>query len=314
MIVVFFSKFYYNSYMRFELTEALLGEILFSMEDQGTDYLLDTREGQIITSGYDEFDSDVFDDNDDEDETEDEDRFISLPEWGAQDGFRLMERFTAELRNSLVREELSAALNRGRGVFRAFKDVIGQYPETEKLWFKFKDREMKREVIEWYNAYREEWGMELIGFEPDEDTSGLVNEDFLFREGTDLDSEKASNLHKRCLEDSDGENHTAFEAADSFVFPGDICFVAETAGGEFSGYICAAYKTPSVLHIFALEVDPKYRGLGLGKALLGRLLEKADAKGAAEITIDLSSESEKFSRVLLMEKFKPRVQRYLRKN
>jgi hypothetical protein len=51
-----------------------------------------------------------------------------------------MEHFAAGLRNPVVRNELTLALNRGRGVFRAFKDILSRYPETEKLWFSYKER------------------------------------------------------------------------------------------------------------------------------------------------------------------------------
>ena len=124
--------------MQFELTEALLDDILFSMEDQVGNFYIDCHEGVVVN----------WDDCRDEmEEDEEEDRFIGLPEWDSSSGFRLMERFAAAFRNPLIRNELCAALNRGKGVFRAFKNTLGQYPEAEKLWFSFKEREMKREVI-----------------------------------------------------------------------------------------------------------------------------------------------------------------------
>ena len=85
--------------MQFELTSALIDEILFFMEDQEGSFVLDTREGMVINTDPElrEF----VDDEDDEDE--EEGRFISLPEWDSSDGFRLMERFAATLRNALVR-------------------------------------------------------------------------------------------------------------------------------------------------------------------------------------------------------------------
>jgi hypothetical protein len=46
-----------------------------------------------------------------------------------------MEKFTAGLNNPVARQELTAALNKNKGVFRAFRDVLEQYPEVEKIWF-----------------------------------------------------------------------------------------------------------------------------------------------------------------------------------
>jgi len=102
--------------MQFELSEALVDDILFAMEDQVGDFYLDTVEG-IIVGGVDwEFEGDLNDDD-----GEGGERFISLPEWDSSDGFKLMERFAAGFRNPVVREELHLALDRGRGGFRAFK-------------------------------------------------------------------------------------------------------------------------------------------------------------------------------------------------
>ncbi|MDR2716436.1 MAG: GNAT family N-acetyltransferase [Treponema sp.] len=290
--------------MQFELNQTLIDEIIFFMEDQGGEFLLDTEEGIVIN-----VDDGELDENDGS-------RYISLPDWGPSDGFRLMEHFTAGLHNALVREELSVALNRGRGVFRAFKDTLTRYPETEKRWFSCKDREMKREVISWYNSLRETWGLELIGEEP-EDIAGLTLEDFRFRPGATQDSASAEELHRACLDADDGIHAASAASAamcagmGEWVFPGDVCCVAETAGGEFAGYISAA-RADTFLRICAVEVQAEYRGLGLGKALLARLLEQADSEKIPHVIIDLPAGQGHFSRALLRENFNPRIQRYCR--
>ncbi|MCL2269795.1 MAG: UPF0158 family protein [Treponema sp.] len=299
-MVSFLKGFAYNIFMQFELSKALIDEILFFMEDQNGSFLLDTQEGSVISPDDDDFDED------------DDIRYIPLPDWEPSDGFRLMERFTAGLHNALAREELSTALDRGRGVFRAFKDTLARYPEIEKRWYDYKDREMKHKVIAWYNAMRESWGLELIGEEP-EDITGLALEDFRFRKGTAQDNDHAQELHHACLNGHDAANDTG-----QWVFPGDICFVAETAGGEFAGYISAILKDDNspngaVLRICAAEVQDEYRGLGLGKALVTRLLEQADSEKIPCVIIDLPAGEEHFSRALLRENFTPCVQRYCRR-
>jgi GNAT superfamily N-acetyltransferase len=293
--------------MQFELSQALIDDILFYMEDQDGDYLLDTQEGMVISTDDEDFDNEAFD--------HDDGRYISLPDWRPSDGFRLMERFAAGLHNALAREELSAALDRGRGVFRAFKDTLTRYPEIEKLWFDYKDREMKREVISWYNALRESWGLELIGEEP-EDIAGLALEDFRFREGTAQDSAPAQELHRACLSENNGEHGDIFAGMGEWVFPGDIGVVAETAGGEFAGYASAVRSGAAggglILRICAVEVQAEYRGLGLGKALTSRVLEQADREKIPRVIIDLPAGREHFARALLREDFKPSVQRFCR--
>ncbi|MDR0877948.1 MAG: GNAT family N-acetyltransferase [Treponema sp.] len=280
--------------MQFELTEALIDHILFSMEDQAGDFFVDAQEG-IVVGGSDEFDETI---------KADGDRYLYLPGWESSDGFKLMERFAASLRNPLIREQLSAALNRGRGVFRAFKDILGQYPESEKLWFAYKERAMKREIFRWYNALREEWGLEKIGGEP-EDTEDLVLEDFRIRDGVPEDTAAAKELHRLCA------------GTEDWTFPGDYTLAAETAGGEFAGYISARLQpsrsgAPDALHIYALEVKPEFRGLGIGEALINGLMNRIANQKIAHISIDLPAEMEAFSRVLLRNSFGPQMVRYRR--
>jgi GNAT superfamily N-acetyltransferase len=292
--------------MQFELSKALLDDILFSMEDQNQEFFVDTQEGVLINS------EDV-----DSSTTAREKRFVSLPIWDSSDGFRLMERFAAGFKNPIVREELTGALNRGKGVFRAFKNTLGAYPESEQLWFTFKEREMRKRILKWYNAFREEWGLERIGLEPDE-TEDLVLEDFCFRPAQPEDAAPAENLHHTCLEDyreyAEKNGLTlipdaAFESPPVRTFPGDLALVAETGYGDFAAYISAVCRGSS-LSINALEVKPEYRGLGLGEALLSRLVAMIDPRSVSTVLVDLPCDSEGFSRVLLREAFKPYVYRY----
>jgi GNAT superfamily N-acetyltransferase len=302
--------------MQFELTEALIGDLLFSMEDQMGEFFLDTQEGVIIGENDNGFAEAL--------EDESEDRYISLPTWDSSDGFRLMEHFTAGLRNPVLRNELAGALNRGKGVFRAFKDILSRYPETEKLWFSYKERGMKREILRWYNGLREEWGLERSGGEP-EDTGDLVLEDFRFRPLEENDREAAEALHRHCADElrdhaaEQGLGTAGFLAGDdgydetAWVFPGDLALAAETGGGEFAGYI-AALRQEDGLRVYALEVRPTYRGLGIGETLLARFLEQAktpDAKAEGfHILIDLPAGSNSFSPVLFRNAFKPYAIRY----
>jgi len=303
--------------MQFELTEALIDDILFAMEDQMGEFMLDTVEG-VVAGGAD--DVDFFDEGMDDD-GEGGERYIDLPEWDSADGFRLMERFAAGFRNPIVREELTSALSLGRGVFRAFKDTLSRHPETEKLWFAYKDKEMKREIIRWYNGLREEWGIEKIGVEP-EDTDDLVLEDFRFRPFQKEDIFMAEELHSRYIEEA--RNTLIGEEA---PFPADIILkeaqalrtisgssfehglVVESGSEEFAGYI-SGLRRDAVFYIQNLEVKDKFRGLGLGEALLVKFLESFDPTEIEQVLLDLPSWAEGFSRVLRRESFKPYTVRY----
>jgi len=259
--------------MRFELDNALMDEILFFMENQDNEFFLDTRDGRVICAENYKGDVAIAAQLPAPDFHND-DRFILLPEWSSNNGFRLMENFAASIKNPIVRQELSAALNRSKGVFRAFKDVLDQYPETEKLWYKFKEQKMKEEVIVWYNSLREEWGLKPIGTEP-EDTTPLVLEDF------------------------------------SITETGDYSFSAETASGDSAGNI-SVNLDGTVLQIKTLEVKPEYRGMGIGKTLLSKVLSKADENNL-DVSIDVPKETEFFTRSLLLENFEPVVQKFYRK-
>ncbi|MDR0447178.1 MAG: GNAT family N-acetyltransferase [Treponema sp.] len=299
--------------MRFELSEALIDDILFSMEDQEGEFMMDTVEGVVAGGIGDQgFSNDELDDDDGT-------RYISLPEWDSASGFRLMERFAAGLRNPMVREELSSALGQGKGVFRAFKNTLARYPETEKLWFVYKEKEMRREIIRWYNGLREEWGLEKIGIEP-EDTEDLVLEDFCFRPFQKEDFTQAEELHRLCIEEFKSTLARTGLSTDAIAnevhvlrnIPGssfEIAMTAEFGESQFAGYISGT-KKDTVLFIQNLEVKAEFRGLGIGEALLTRLLESLDPEEIDQVLLDLPSCTEGFSRVLHRESFKPYSVRY----
>ena len=311
--------------MQFELTNALIDHILFCMEDQEGEFYLDTVEG-VVAGGFEGLD--FYLDENPEIDRDDETRFISLPEWDSADGFRLMESFATKLRNPMIREGLTSALSHGRGVFRAFKNVLSRHPETEKLWFSYKEREMRREVITWYNGLREELGLEKIGMEPEE-TSDLVLEDFRFRPFANEDLDKAKELHGLCLEEhkkilpEKGVKKSAETLIrESLVFQNSLknifdngpaetihAMTAETGGGEFAGYISGLLEG-SILYIQNLEVKDEYRGLGVGEALLQSFLERFSTDDTDQILLDLPSWIEGFSRVLSREGFQPYTVRY----
>ena len=286
----------YNHVMRFELDDTLIAHIIFCMEDRDSIYLFDTQECQIVNL------------NDHDAQYDDGSRFISIPDWDSGEGYRLMEHFTAGLKSPALRHELSAALNRNRGVFRAFKDVMEKYPEIEKKWFKYKDDEMKEAVIVWYNSLREEWGLEPVGIE-DDDNSSLVMEDFIIREGKASDYDDADKLHSSCIKErKERLNSLIMETLNPFVFPGDFCFAAENAAGDFAGFLSAVFNRQSA-HIRHLEVKNEYRGMGIGKALLERFLKEVQNQ-KLPVTIDLASDTEFFSRALHLAGFKPCLQRF----
>jgi GNAT superfamily N-acetyltransferase len=249
--------------MMFTLTSEIIDNIAFWMEDQHGNFVINMRTGDVL---------DV--DNLQGDDVPGDD-YADIPEWGPAHGFGLMENFTASLKNPPAQKKLAAALNRGRGVFRAFKDAVAEFPEVEKMWFAYKDRELEKTVRVWYAALCEESGIRQIGEEPEE-TEELVKEDFQFvvqkQEG------RGTIIARNTLDRQAGR------------------IVASIGGGR--------------VRVEELFVEEAFRGLGLGEGLLKKLL--AEYEGLP-VTIDVPVESSAFSRVLLRENFSPLLTRFERK-
>jgi GNAT superfamily N-acetyltransferase len=327
--------------MKFALTDALLDDIIFSMESQFGERYLDTKKGCVVNAENepepDEFDADETGTGYDDDKCtkieKDSERFIDLPSWDSADGFALMEHFAAGLRNTVAQKKLTAALNRGKGVFRAFKDALSEQPEVEKLWFEYKDTEMRKVVRTWSAGLGEEWAVSRLGplndrVRPDE-TGELVAEDFHFREPEELgaageaDKAAALRLHEYCVEEHrrlvgeiDSTDIPYSNTPGGWDYPGAAALVAETAAGDFAGYV-AAIPAGRNMHIRLLQVKPEYRGLGVGEGLFRHLLEKLARDNAAwnaslEITMDLPAEAEGFASVLEKEGFAVRSTRWSR--
>jgi GNAT superfamily N-acetyltransferase len=256
----------------FDLTQELIDDIIFWMESQDGCFVIDTVTGSVVNLDDLQDGPEEFLNEDSRAEGASENRYIDIPEWGPTDGFGLMENFTASLRNPPVRKKLAAALNQGRGVFRAFKNILAEFPPVEKLWFSYKDKELEKAVRMWYAGLCEDAGIQKIGKEPEE-TDELIIEDFLFA------------VEK-------GETHVSVTASNSLdVRAGKIS--AKISGGALS--------------VEELFVEEAFRGLGLGKGLLKKLLSEYEQ---AKVTIDVPFESEDFSRVLLRENFTPVMTRF----
>ena len=262
--------------MEFDLNRESIDEIIFSMEDQSSRYVWDAHENRCVpvsaeTSG------------------DDTGRYYSIPLWDSFSGYRMMDRFVARLRNPVAREKLRTALAGGHGVFRNFKNILHDHPEVEKLWFHFKDREMRGIVLDWYNNLREFWGLEHIGSEPDE-TDDILMDDFVFRGCASDDLDRVQLLIDSAAQDlagllpgSDADlpevcppalgaallNLCRRLAADDPA-DGQHCVLAEPVDGETAGCVLSAVlgADASAAHISALTVLPEYRGLGVGTRLL----------------------------------------------
>jgi GNAT superfamily N-acetyltransferase len=274
--------------MNFDLTTPMIDKIAFAMEDQKERFAVDVETGELLPASSLEPGS--------------EERFVRLPRWGSAEGFHLMESFVTSLDNPAYREQLSRSLTMGKGVFRAFKDVLKQNKEIEKLWFAYKERKLRGVIISWYNANREARGLAKLPAEPEE-TEELVMSDFTFtwEIGEHVDavhqldrdaffelfpSESPAELEKRLL-----EKRRDLPAAGGAQSP---ILIAETPAGELAGLAWGVIDGRSV-NFVQLAVSPGYRGTGLGEVLLRQFLTAMRSRGMQRLVTELMGKSLRFS-------------------
>lgn len=284
--------------MRFDLTPEIVDQIIFAMENQETPFRFDSETRTVV----DDFPG----------SQEQTDRFLEIPGWSSADGFQLMERFVATLRNPLVREKLRAALAGGKGVFRNFKNTLKDHGEVERLWFSFKDREMRAKVVDWYNELCDLWGLERINREPDEEeeTDELVLSDFLIEEDTrgieliraydrDAWDEALEMLPPPIVESLYRRARATADPAS----PGSLVVSARTPGGDFAGFVWGAEESSaegagpaaepmSWIRIEQLFVTKEFRGLGIAKTLVEHICRIAFSRGISRILIDVAGTGE----------------------
>lgn len=269
-----------------KLTEEIVDQIIFGMENQEKNYKYDLIKGDIIT----------VDELRDSGEADDVERYVRLPQWRPVDGFHLMERFVAYIKNPIYRQEMRDALNGGRGVFRRFKDVLKRYDPLEKQWFSFKEKEMRDIVRNWYAAINDSLELSRLGEEPEE-TENLVLSDFVIKGGFGDWREEIVQAATTALRESLDEVSVTLkkfllqtETAGTQDSDHIEVLHAETPIGEFAGCIVGVYNDTGynmLLDIRYIWIEPLYRGLGLSRLFIDRMTELASERGIVEAVIEL---------------------------
>lgn len=272
--------------MQFELTPEIIDQIIFAMENQTEKMVFDTEEKETLEENGLPLPLDS-------------NRYVDIPEWNSFKGFQLMERFVAGLRNPEYREALRGALSKGKGVFRQFKDVIKRNEQVERLWYAFKEKEMKREVKEWYSALLELWGCEDLDIDLEfaEDTEDIIIEDFVFDTAVyDIGLEKLMEYDKIAFFESHRDRDPDWvremytlrlKELSKMDAPESLFLITRSPAGDFAGFIWAVVVNPSIIKLEQLYILPEYRGLGLAKALLNAFFTETAEKGQYRIDINL---------------------------
>lgn len=298
--------------MTFELTRELADQIIFAMEDQETEYVLDLHELELVP--VDEADTD-------EGDVEQEERFVPLPQWQSVDGYNLMERFIGALHNPEYRERLREILDSGRGVFRQFKNAVKERPEIAALWYRFKEREMRALVVDWYGDVCDFLGLDPV--EPEfSETEDLVLSDFGIREATGgelaagagrlpdllelIERQDAAGLEE--LFDDCPEDYRAYLVGEllrrrpPLRSASSLVLWAEGPAQQLAGFLWAHHRRlKSGLQIGSIEqvyVQGEFRGLGVAGTLIGAYVERAHQRGTQRLLARLPGTAEVLRRLL----------------
>ncbi|OHD21692.1 MAG: hypothetical protein A2Y38_26510 [Spirochaetes bacterium GWB1_59_5] len=275
----------------FELDDTISDEILFAMENQEMDFMVLAETGAIVLLNDDALDNGF-------ESLEDGVDLLSPPAWTSGDGYALMEAFAAGVADPEARSGLSAALSRGRGVFKAFKKALEPFAELERRWFDYKHNAMARRIAEWYDEARIAHGLERLGPEPDE-ADDLLSNDFSFRFSGREGWQECLPLFRQGLDEALSTfpeplveyEYTSLEREISEGGKeGLVLAIAEAVGGAIAG-IAAARKIfvadSSFGKLAYLYVAPEHRRLGLGRRLTEAARERLAKDGIPRFIVDM---------------------------
>ncbi|MFP4534899.1 MAG: UPF0158 family protein [Spirochaetaceae bacterium] len=286
----------------FDLTEEIVSQIIFSMENQNRAFLVRLRDGLVIPAER----------KGEESGATPSDRYDEPPSWRSSDGYQMMERFVVTIRNPLVREQLRTILASGRGVFRQFKDTLQEWPEIQRRWFSFKRQEMRSRIVTWYNALREREGLPRIPVEiATEEADELVQSDFSIRRISPTPVELLERVDREAFLEAYADVDAGVveylysrrrAATPSFDAEGNVLFGAYAVDEELAGLLWATSRSlddgKRLEQIEQLYVFEEYRGLGIAETLTNYYLTDADHRDVEVVLLEGPSPSDPVGRIL----------------
>ncbi len=299
----------------FELDDKIVEEIVFAMENQEAVSFINTETGAVLSQSDDTGDAE-------ESDSGDSTFYEPIPEWTSQDGFRLMELFAQSVGHPVVRSDLLAALARGRGVFRAFKNALEAHPDSEKKWFEYKARAMKARIVRWYEDLRDVRGLERLGLEP-EDTDDLLLSDFqILRYGEDRARDVAALIRAsrrdalaRFPEAYVEYEYARMEREQALARPGEFSVYAAECEPRFCSAAAMVRTLTSSDRTFSalvfLYVQPERRRIGLGRKLAEYAREQSAQAGIRHFIVDIPFLGQEFSNSLEGLGYRPFGTRWL---
>ena len=251
------------------LSEQVLSEIIFGMENQDADYLLDTSTGTLFNQEVDDASE------------HSAENLVSLPPWNSSDGYQLMVAFANSCRDIKLQQRLSDELNsKQRGVFRRFRDILAENNEVLNQWYDFKDRRMKAYIRSWY---RERLSRNLDSLEEGDDAiDGELLSDF---EVVHLDEpDTYCNDLLSSVGEGDPIKKKLFDA-----FCSKKAFIVKKNGISCGALIYETVENQAcILHY---QVDESYREMGLFSLVFDLFNREMERRRVRKVTMPFSSES-----------------------
>ena len=252
------------------LTDQLLSEIIFGMENQDVDYVLDLKTGTLYIPGSDDRNP------------PDGDDVVNLPPWTSSDGYEVMVAFTNACSDRELKKKLSSELSsRQKGVFRRFRDVLAEDPDVLNRWYDFKDRRMKSYIRSWF---RSQFSRNLDGLEEGDDVQeGELLSDFEVCHLKSLDNYCKTLLDSVC--EGNPVKRKIFDA-----FSAKEAFVVKKDDSECGAIIFEVLDNQAcILHY---EVEETFREMGLFSLMFDLFNREMERSGVDCVTIPFSRGSE----------------------
>lgn len=248
--------------------------------------------------------------------TSDEDSGIQAllvpPFWSSEDGFALMEDYLGRIRNPEARIRLSAALGRGKGVFRAFKEVLTSYPGLDDGFRELKRSVMSARILSWYGDLREVRGLARLPEAP-EDSDDLLRSELpvVIRSVLEI-GQKIQTLIDACRDSEDldlaqismprigilQELSLARFLRELEARTEGLASVSEDDAGGLLACAVGFFRQIHGSVVGSVEflcVFPPFRRMGLGGAAVDSLVQAFKERGVVDVVVDLPMVPAEFS-------------------